>query len=165
MSLKKESACTLRITGTRIYLYIFLFCLGISFCITETAYPHGPLTGKGFKEDVQIGPNGGKLKRYKNKYTEFTFNQKMKEIKLFLLNDKKEVVKIPEKFSGMIYLKVSGKPGTWLDLEKVDSNSVSFLRAHIKAKSEFEAFSALVGLSLGGERENFRFIWTENEGS
>lgn len=138
---------------------ILIMLSGIIISLAVTVWAHGPLTGKGYREEVEKGAHGGQVVKFGVNYLEFTVNQESGDIALFLLDKNMKAISMPESYSGIIFLKMHHGSSEWYGFNRVDENSYSYLKTETGIK-EIGSFNVLVGLKIGEKRKNFHFTWS-----
>ena len=83
-------------------MIILLMLVGIIPELNSNVWSHGPLTGKGYKEQDKKGPNNGKMIELGENYIEFVVDYKSGEIALIMLDKEMKSIPLPENITGMV---------------------------------------------------------------
>lgn len=139
-------------------MIILLMLVGIIPELNSNVWSHGPLTGKGYKEQDKKGPNNGKMIELEENYMEFVVDYKSGEIALIMLDKEMKSIPLPENITGLGYLRMADGPLKWVDFQRRYRNQILYLAAETGIKN-IGPFNAVVRLNISEERKNFHFSW------
>lgn len=146
----------------KIYILIINILLVMNVAYPIDLYAHGPLMGKGYQENKQIGPHEGKVVYFNNKMLEFFVDTDSSEIYIFLLDENMNIVSMSRDYSALTYIKMNLGKGRWLEFDFIQNKSSSYLKANTNIKN-LEYFRSLIRLKHKNERKNFQFNWSKED--